>query len=387
MKAMLLTRTGRLEDTPLEVRDVPKPVPAAGEILIKVLACGVCHTELDEIEGRTPPPKLPVVPGHQVVGTVTAIGATDLGHDPESQKGDSPRRSKRRNPVQSPRFRSCPASPGIRVGDRVGVAWIHSACGKCDYCRSGQENLCPEFKATGRDENGGYAEYMTVPEHFAYLIPEAFTDVEAAPLLCAGAVGYRSLRLAGWGLGHNPNSAEELGYVPRSTLGLTGFGASGHLVLKTVRHLYPKTHVYVFARSSEEQTFARELGAIWAGDTNDKAPELLDTIIDTTPVWSPVLAALASLKPGGRLVLNAIRKEETDKQALLSLDYAKHLWMEKEIKSVANVTRKDVSEFLALAARIPIKPEVQEYPLEAANQALLKLKERRIRGAKVLRID
>jgi propanol-preferring alcohol dehydrogenase len=268
----------------------------------------------------------------------------------------------------------------------VGVAWLFSACGKCEYCRSGQENLCPDFKATGRDVNGGYAEYMTVPEGSAFLIPDAFTDTEAAPLLCAGAVGYRSSRLAGWGLGHNPNSAAELGYVPRSALGLTGFGASGHLVLKMVRHQYPKTRIHVFARSKEEQAFARELGATWAGDTNDKAPELLDAVIDTTPVWGSVVAALANLKPGGRLVINAIRKEETDKQELLGLDYAKHLWMEKEVKSVANVTRGDVSEFLELAARIPIKPEVQEYRLDEANQALLELKQRRIRGAKVLRI-
>jgi propanol-preferring alcohol dehydrogenase len=200
-----------------------------------------------------------------------------------------------------------------------------------------------------------------------------FTDAEAAPLLCAGAVGYRSLRLTGLTDGHS--------------LGLTGFGASGHLVLKMVRHQYPKTHVYVFARSKEEQTFAHELGATWAGDTNDTAPELLDAVIDTTPVWSPIVTALGNLKPGGRLVINAIRKEETDKAALLGLDYAKHLWMEKEIKSVANVTRRDVAEFLELAARIPVKPEVQEYALEDANQALLELKQRRIRGAKVLRIN
>ncbi len=348
MKAMLITRTGLLEDAPLVPQEVPEPKLAPGELLIKVSACGVCHTELDEIEGRTPPPKLPVVPGHQVVGRVVAIG--------ERNPGDSPRRD----------------SPRIRVGDRVGVAWIFSACGKCEYCRSGQENLCPDFKATGRDANGGYAEYMTVPEGSVSLIPEVFTDAEAAPLLCAGAVGYRSLRLANIEDGQS--------------LGLTGFGASGHLVLKTVRYQYPKTRVHVFARSKEEQAFARELGTTWAGDTKDNAPELLDAVIDTTPVWGPVVAALASLKPGGRLVINAIRKEETDKQVLLELDYAKHLWMEKEVKSVANVTREDVSEFLALAACIPIKPEVQEYPLEAANQALLELKERRIRGAKVLRV-
>jgi propanol-preferring alcohol dehydrogenase len=177
------------------------------------------------------------------------------------------------------------------------------------------------------------------------------------------------------------------GITDGQSLGLTGFGASGHLVLKMVRHEYPKTRVYVFARSKEEQAFACELGATWAGDTNDRVPELLDAVIDTTPVWNTVVAALGNLKPGGRLVINAIRKEETDKQALLGLDYTKHLWMEKEIKSVANITRRDVAEFLELAARIPIKPETQEYPLEDANQALLELKQRRIRGAKVLRIS
>jgi propanol-preferring alcohol dehydrogenase len=318
---------------------------------------------------------LPVIPGHQVVGTVVSVDTLKTGDSPsERLRRTCPehRRNERRGTV--------PVFPG----DRVGVAWIHSACGKCEYCLNGQENLCPEFKATGRDANGGYAEYMTVPEAFAYTIPDTLTDTEAAPLLCAGAVGYRSLRLAGFG-GTQDSVSSALG-ARHSTLGLTGFGASGHLVLKLVRHQYPKARVYVFARSKEEQTFACELGATWAGDTNDRTPELLDTVIDTTPVWSPIVAALGNLKPGGRLVMNAIRKEETDKHALLGLDYAKHLWMEKDIKSVANVTRKDVSEFLALAARIPIKPEVQEYPLEDANQALLELKQRNIRGAKVLRL-
>ena len=358
MKALVIPRTGRLEDAPLELREVPTPVPVAGEILIKVTACGVCHTELDEIEGRTPPPRLPVIPGHQVVGTVVKTGTVSL-----AENGDSPTVARvGRSPVQSP----------FSSGDRVGVAWIFSACGECEYCRSGQENLCAAFRATGRDANGGYAEYMAVPEAFAYPIPEAFTDAEAAPLLCAGAVGYRSLRL--------------INIKDGQAIGLTGFGASGHLVLKMVTYQYPKTRVYVFARSPEEQAFARELGAAWAGDTNDRPPELMDAIIDTTPVWNPVLAALERLKPGGRLVINAIRKEDTDKQALLSLDYGKHLWMEKEVRSVANVTRRDVAEFLQLAARIPIKPEVQEYRLEDANQALLELKQRKIRGAKVLRI-
>jgi propanol-preferring alcohol dehydrogenase len=364
MKAMVIARTGRLEDVPLELRDVAQPSPASGEILIKVSVCGVCHTELDEIEGRTPPPKLPVIPGHQVVGRVVALGDArdtirNVGH-----------------------FDHVP----VRVGGRVGVAWIFSACGRCEYCRSGQENLCADFQATGRDANGGYAEYMTVPEAFAHPIPDAFTDVEAAPLLCAGAVGYRSLRLSG---------IESLVAGRQSpSLGLTGFGASGHLVLKTVLFQYPKTRVYVFARSKEEQAFALELGAAWAGDTNDNPPELLDAIIDTTPVWGTIVAALERLKPGGRLVINAIRKEEIDKQALLGLDYARHLWMEKEVKSVANVTRRDVREFLALAAQgkmgtVPdgTVPIFQEYRLEDANQALLELKQREIRGAKVLHLD
>jgi propanol-preferring alcohol dehydrogenase len=321
-------------------RDLPVPVPERGEVLLRVSACGVCHTELDEIEGRTPPPRLPVVPGHEVVGRVEAAG---------------------------------PGADAHRIGDRVGVAWIYSSCGTCQACRSGLENLCAGFRATGRDADGGYAQYMKVPEMSAFRIPDVFSDEEAAPLLCAGAVGYRSLRLT------------ELEDGQR--LGLTGFGASGHLVLKMVRHRFPETRVFVFARSREERDFGRELGAVWAGDTGDEAPELLDCIIDTTPAWKPVVAAMRSLAPGGRLVINAIRKETRDQEELLKLDYAEHLWMEKEIKSVANVTRSDVAEFLALAAEIPIRPVVQTFPLFRANKALLELKERKIRGAKVLRID
>jgi propanol-preferring alcohol dehydrogenase len=211
-----------------------------------------------------------------------------------------------------------------------------------------------------------------VPEDFVYPIPDAFTDTEAAPLLCAGAIGYRSLRLTGLRDGE--------------ALGLTGFGASAHLVLKLARHRFPKTRVHVFARSEPERELARDLGAAWAGDTRDTAPEPLRAIIDTTPAWEPVLEALRNLEPGGRLVINAIRKEERDKEALLHLDYPEHLWREKEIKSVANVARADVAEFLEQAAEIPLRPEVQEYPLEDANQALRELKERKIRGAKVLRI-
>jgi propanol-preferring alcohol dehydrogenase len=211
---------------------------------------------------------------------------------------------------------------------------------------------------------------MTVAEDYAYKIPDIFTDSQAAPLLCAGAVGYRSFMLTGLKNGQN--------------IGLTGFGASGHLVLQIIKYKYPDTKIFVFARSENERAFALELGAYWAGDTTAVIPELLDSIIDTTPVWRTVVEALKNLKPGGRLVINAIRKEEADKDYLLNLDYSRHLWMEKEIKSVANVTRKDVKSFLELAAEVPIIPEVQEYSLEEANLALAELKKRKIRGAKVL---
>jgi propanol-preferring alcohol dehydrogenase len=258
----------------------------------------------------------------------------------------------------------------FKTGERVGIAWIYSACGACHHCQIGNENLCASFRATGRDAHGGYAEYMTVSETFAYRIPEAFGDAEAAPLLCAGAIGYRSLRLTGLQDGQK--------------LGLTGFGASAHIVLKLVRHVYPNTGIFVFSRSEAERVFAIELGAAWSGEIGETAPEKLDCIIDTTPAWRPVVEALNNLAPGGRLVINAIRKEEGDKAELLQLDYPAHLWMEKEIKSVANVSRKDVSEFLELAGRIPIRPDYQEYPLEEANRALMELKGRKIRGAKVI---
>jgi propanol-preferring alcohol dehydrogenase len=213
---------------------------------------------------------------------------------------------------------------------------------------------------------------MTIPEEFAVPIPPRFSDSEAAPLLCAGAIGYRSLRLSNLEDGQN--------------LGLTGFGASAHLVLMMAKHRFPNTKIFIFARSEKEREFARELGGDWTGDTEDESPEKLDAIIDTTPAWKPIVAAMKNLKPGGRLVINAIRKESVDKEYLLRLDYPNHLWLEKELKSVANVARRDVSEFLKLAASIPIKPEIQEYALEDANQALIELKNRKIRGAKVLKI-
>ena len=336
MKAMLLKRLVSLdeEESPLELTDLPMPEPGGGEIRVAVSACGVCHTELDEIEGRTAPPVLPVVPGHEVVGRVDALG------------------------VGVTRF---------KPGDRVGVGWIHSSTGEAD------ENLSAEFRATGRDVNGGYAQYMTVPADYAYPIPEVFSDETAAPLLCAGGVGYRSLKLTGLRDGQR--------------LGLTGFGGSAHLVLQLARHRYPNSEIYVFARDKDAREFALTLGAAWAGDTGERAPEPLDAIIDTTPAWRPVVEALANLRPGGRLVINAIRKEERDKACLQNLSYHDHLWLEREIKSVANVTRQDIAEFLPLAASVPIKPAVQTYTLEQANQALVELKRGKIRGAKVLLIS
>ena len=342
MKAMVLERLSNVRENPmpLHLRDLPNPTPGRGEVRIRVQTCGVCHTELDEIEGRTPPPHLPVVLGHQAVGLVDAQG---------------------------------PGATLHRTGERVGVAWIYSACGRCRSCRTGQENLCPDFMATGRDANGGYAEAMIVPEAFALPIPDALADAEAAPLLCAGAIGYRSLTLCNLQDGEN--------------LGLTGFGASAHLVLKMMHHRYPNSKVFVFARSEEQREFALELGAVWAGGSEDRSPEQLQAIIDTTPVWKPIVEALGNLAPGGRLVINAIRKEDADKEVLLRLDYPTHLWMEKEIKSVANVTRRDAAEFLSLAADAGIRPEVQEYPLEEANRALYEIRTRKIRGAKVLRVS
>jgi propanol-preferring alcohol dehydrogenase len=335
MKAMLLHEIISLKQnqTPLSFEKIPEPQIGKGEVLLHVTRCGVCHTELDEIEGRTRPEQLPVILGHQVVGTI---------------------------------------EEGENKGQRIGVAWIASACGHCQYCLSGQENLCPEFKATGRDINGGYAEYMKVRADFVHPIPDSISDSEAAPLLCAGAVGYRALKLC------NLNDGQ--------SLGLMGFGGSNHLVLKTAKYKYPDSEIFVFSRNVNEREFALSLGAAWAGAIDEAPPEGLDAIIDTTPVWGPISEGLKRLKPGGRLIINAIRKEEVDKEVLLKLDYPSQLWMEKEIKSVANVTRVDVREFLQLAAEAGITPDYQEFELEDANQALLEMKQGKIRGAKVLRI-
>ncbi len=341
MKAMILKSFSLLNNhkSPLVLEEVPIPEPKANEVLLKVATCGVCHTELDEIEGRITNMKLPIIPGHQVVGRVEKLGSD---------------------------------ATKWKLGDRLGVAWIFSACGNCNYCLEGRENLCEEFRATGKDANGGYAEYMVVPEEFAFKIPEEMSDEEAAPLLCAGAIGYRSIRLSKLKNG--------------DSLGLTGFGASAHLVLKLVKAHYPETKVYVFARQSKEREFAMKLGAKWAGKISEPSPIKLNCIIETTPVWEPILHSLNNLCKGGRLVINAIRKEDVDKNSLQNISYQDHLWKEKEIKSVANVTRHDVQQFLKLAVIANISPEVETYKLEEANLAILALKNQHIRGAKVLKI-
>ena len=341
MRAWRIHQLGPIQDssTPLRLDTVDTPEPGPSELLIQVHACGVCHTEIDEIEGRAAPAALPMTPGHQVVGTIVSQGAD--------------------------------CSLNI-LHSRVGVAWIQSACGNCEWCRSGSENLCPDFVACGKDAAGGYAEFMLAREHFVYPIPVGIGDCEATPLLCAGAVGHRSLRMCALSNGQS--------------LGLTGFGASGHLVLQMARYLFPDSGIYVFARSEKEREFALSLGATWAGDSRDRSPQQLNAIIDTTPAWIPVLSALENLCPGGRLVINAIRKEADDRNILSELDYDRHLWREKSICSVANVTRNDVTECLQLAANIPLKPRVTKYPFEAANDALLALKKGHIQGAKVLHL-
>lgn len=338
MKAWVIERLGPIdpdaEEGPLALTERPLPEPGPGELRLKVAACGVCHTELDEIEGRTAPPRLPVVPGHEIVGRLDKAG---------------------------------PGAGRYAPGTRLGVGWIHRSCGGAG------ENLDPAFEATGRDADGGYAEYVLVPEAYAVPIPEGLGDLEAAPLLCAGAVGWRALKLTGLADGQ--------------VLGLTGFGGSAHLVLQVVRHRFPRTPVMVFARDPEARRFAVEQGAAWAGATEARAPQPCHAIVDTTPAWGPVVAALANLRPGGRLVINAIRKEETDKSALLDLSYAEHLWLEREIKTVANVTHDDLVEFLALAGELPLAPTVEPYAFGHANEALRALRRGRVRGAKVLAVD
>lgn len=340
MHAMLLCRAMPMRDghEPLELSEIPVPRVGPGELLVRVSVCAVCRTDLDVVEGRVTAPRYPLVLGHQVIGRVAAVAA---------------------------------GVKDVREGDRVGIAWIHSACGRCKWCRAGSENLCPEFRSTGCDADGGYAEYTVVSAPFAHVIPSALTDTEAAPLLCAGAIGWRSLQRAGLSDGES--------------LGFTGFGASAHLVLQLARHRYPESPIYVFARNPQEREFASALGATWVGDTSDTPPQQLDAVVDTTPAWKPVVDVLPHLSPGGRLVINAIRKSASDQAELLRLDYASHLWMEREVKSVANVTRKDVRQMLAAAAESGIRPTVELLPLRDANTALARLSgATRMHGAMVL---
>src|SRR6266496_1956766 len=342
MRAMLLRRPTLLRENsnPLALSEIATPVPCAGDLLVRISVCAVCRTDLDVVEGRVAAPRYPLVPGHQAIGRVVEVGAD----------------------VRD-----------FREGDRVGIAWINSADGRCKWCLSGAENLCPEFRSTGCDVDGGYAEYVVVPASFAHAIPDAFTDAEAAPLLCAGAIGWRSLRLSGLANGE--------------ILGLTGFGASAHLVLQLARQRYPASAIYVFARNPEERAFALELGATWTGDTADAPPERLDAVIDTTPAWKPMVDVLPHLAPGGRFIINAIRKSSTDRNELLRLDYAMHLWMEKTIKSVANVTREEVRQTLAAAVEIGLRSTVDIIPLERANEALARLSgAKRLFGAMVLNV-
>lgn len=333
MKAMVLTQAASLKDVPHPLRlvEMETPVPEDDELLLRISTCGVYHTELDEIEGRLKPSRLPIVLGYEIVGRVVERGKQAMH---------------------------------FNLDDRVGVGWIHRSDG------SPSENLAAQFTATGCDAHGGYAEFTTVPAAYAVAIPDNLTDVQAAPLLCAGAIGYRALRLTGIRNGE--------------PLGLMGLGGSGHLVLPTAKHLFPDSPVFIFVRDESVQQFALKLGADWAGGVDAAPPQRLQAIIDTTPAWKPVVASLAKLRPGGRLVINAIRKEDTDKEELLKLCYHEHLWMEREIKSVANLTHADIAEFLPQAATIPLTPQVTTYPLELANDALRALREGKIKGANVL---
>ena len=335
MKAVVLNKTSPIEEKPLEVTDLPPPTVADDQILVKVSVCGACHTDLDEVEGRLKPTKLPIVLGHQVVGTVADKGK---------------------------------AVTKFNVEDRVGITWLYSACGKCNFCQRGNENLCGEAEWTGKDVNGGYAEYMVISEDFAYLLPERFSDSEAAPLLCAGVIGYRTLRLAE--------------VTDGEIIGLYGFGACAHIVIQMIRYKFPNSPVFVFTKTAEHAKLAESLGAAWTGRSGDQPPAKLNKAMDFTPVGECVRDALAVLDRGGRLVINAIRKETP----VPPLDYARYLWLEREIKSVANVTRADAEEFLPLAAQIPIVPTIEEFPLAQANEVLIKLKHSKLRAAAVLRV-
>ncbi len=329
MRAMVLHGPRPAERAPLRREELPLPTPGEGEIRLKVSCCGLCHTDLHTVEGDLDLPRLPIVPGHQVVGIVDALGA---------------------------------GATTFREGDRIGVPWLYATDGTCQYCRRGQENLCEQARFTGLHANGGYAEQMVVGEEFAYALPEQFSDTHAAPLLCAGIIGYRSFRLSGARGGDR--------------VGLYGFGASAHIVIQFARHL--GSEVYVFTRAPAHQELARKLGAAWVGDAQQAVPAPLDAAIIFAPAGSLVPAALRATRKGGTVALAGITMS-----AIPQMDY-EILYEERVLRSIANSTRQDAREFLQLAAEVPVQTEVELFPLEKANEALLALKESRIKGAGVL---
>jgi propanol-preferring alcohol dehydrogenase len=331
MKAMVLREARPIEEHPLEAREVPAPTPGPDEIRIKVRACGVCHTDLHTVEGELALPKLPLIPGHQIVGVVDQLG-TNVTH--------------------------------FRLEDRVGVAWLYSSCGQCDFCQRGLENLCDQARFTGLHADGGYAQYTVVPAAFAYPIPPGFPDLQAAPLLCAGVIGYRSLRLS------------EI--QPGERLGLYGFGASAHVTIQVARHW--GCEVFVFTRSEEHKQHARELGAAWVGEAQDDPPALLDSAITFAPAGWIVLEALRVLRKGGTVAINAIHLSP-----IPEMKYGL-IYGERTLRSVANMARQDAEELLQLAAQIPIHTDVEVYPLAEANRVLQRLKDRQVRGAAVLEV-
>ena len=332
MRAMVLEQPAAVESAPLHPQDIPEPAPGVGEIRVRVHCCGLCHTDLHTVEGELFLPKLPVVPGHQIVGTADAIGS---------------------------------GVRGFRGGERVGIPWLNWTDGTCRFCRAGQENLCEHARFTGLDVNGGYAEYAVVNEAFAYSLPERFSDEHAAPLLCAGLIGYRSLRLSN---------------VPQNgRLGLYGFGASAHIVIQVARYLGHE--VCVFTRSPKHRELARRLGAAWVGSAEEKAPGELDSAIIFAPAGPLVLDALRAIRKGGTVALAGITMS-----TIPAMDYSL-IYHEKILRSVANLTRQDAREFLTLAAEVPVKTEVEIIPLESANKALADLKHNRIEGAAVLQIS
>jgi alcohol dehydrogenase, propanol-preferring len=331
MKACLLRAPAAIETNPLEYADVEAPQPKSGEVLVRVRACGVCRTDLHVIEGELPPRISPVIPGHQVVGTL-------------EKQGENTRR--------------------FAIGDRVGIAWLHHTDGTCEYCRSGAENLCDNPVFTGYSVDGGYAEYIVAPADFIYAIPAGFPDEQAAPLLCAGIIGFRSLRLSGIKAG--------------GRLGFYGFGAAAHVAIQVARHW--GAEVFASTRDVRHQKLALELGAAWAGGTFDEPPKKLDAAIVFAPAGEIVPAALKALKKGGALVLGGIHMSP-----IPSFDY-NLLYQERVIRSVANNTRKDGEDFLRVAAEIPIRTHVQIFPLSEANRALNSLKNDAIPGAAVLHV-